>query len=264
MTASLRAARLVFARQAKAALADPVPSFVLPAAPSLLMIVVFTAVFDGLAEGIGFRDGPFGSATWDAFLVPGAFVLVALLGAGYTSASLAQDLRRGYAERMSLAGANAAAMLGGRFAFEAVRLIPGFLVVLGIGLLVGAEANNGLVGVAVTVALIALLGLAFTGIFYLVAIRTKDPQTPFTMQPLGIPFAFLSSALVPIAIMPGWSAAIARANPVSVVVDAARNAMIGDLWSPELGAATAILVGWSLVAVTVATAVLARELRDAR
>ena len=263
MTAPVRAAGLVFSRQAKAALADPGPAFVLPAAPPLLMIIVFTAVFDNLADSLKFRQGPFGSASWDAFVVPGALVLVALMGAGYTSASLARDLRQGYAERMRLAGAGAGAMLCGRFAFEAVRLIPGTILVFGVGWLVGAEAHNGVAGVAVTLALISLLGLAFTGVFYLVAIKTKDPQTPFTMQPLGMPFAFLSSALVPIAVMPGWSAAVARVNPVSVVVDAARNAMIGDLWSAQLASAIAILVAWSILAVGLAIALLGRELKGA-
>jgi ABC-2 type transport system permease protein len=209
------------------------------------MNVVFTALFDDLSGIPSFAQGAFGSAPWDAFVVPGAIVLVALLGAGYTSASLAADLRSGYASRMALAGAGPGSMLIGRFLFEAVRLVPASLVVLGAGLLLGAEASNGLVGVLVVLALIALLGLAFTAVFYAVAIVTEDPQTPFTMQPLGLPFAFLSSALVPIAIMPGWSHAVARINPVSVIVDAARHAMIGDLWSVELVNAAVILSLWA-------------------
>jgi hypothetical protein len=76
-------------------------------------------VFHGLADDIRFRRGAFGSATWGAFVVPGALVLVALLGAGYTSASLARDLRLGAHN----GSASRAPTRPRGFAFEAVRLV---------------------------------------------------------------------------------------------------------------------------------------------
>lgn len=252
MTGPLSQTRLVFDRQLRAALRDPGPSFVLPAMPSLLMLAVFTSVFDPLADLAGYDTSAYTASGWDAFLVPGVVVLVAMLGAGYTSSSLAADIRSGYLERLTLAGVTAGPQLAGRLAFEAFRLIPGLLIVLGVGFAVGGEADNGPIGVALLIALISGLGVAFTGIFYIAAIASEDPQTPFTMQPLGLPFAFLSSALVPLTIMPAWSRAIARSNPVSVVVDAARNAMIGDLWSQQAATATAILLAWTATAQLIA------------
>lgn len=241
----MTATGLIMRRQIRAALADPGPSFVLPMLPPLLMVVVFTSVFDPMAQVDGYDTSGYTSGGWDAHLVPGVVVLVALLGAGYTSSSLAADLRSGYAARLRLAGVRTWSHLAGRLAFEAVRLVPGVAVVLGAGLLLGGAADNGLAGLAIVVVLVALLGVAFTGVFHIVAARTADPQTPFTLQPLGLPLAFLSSALVPLAVMPGWSRAVARINPVSVVVDAARNAMIGDPWSVELAAAALVLVLWT-------------------
>lgn len=238
---------LVLRRQLRAAVADPGPSFVLPMMPSLLMLVVFTSVFDSISQADGYDTAGFTSSNWDAYVIPGVVVLVAMLGAGYTSSSLASDLRSGYAERMTVAGAATWPHLLGRLAFEAIRLVPGTLIVLAVGFAVGAEADNGAAGIAILVLLIAMLGVAFTGVFYLAAIASQDPQTPFTMQPLGLPLAFLSSALVPIAIMPGWSRALARVNPVSVIVDASRHAMIGDLWSTELATAVAVLAAWTAV-----------------
>ena len=235
---------LILRRQLRSALADPGPSFVLPLMPSLLMLIVFTSVFDSISQADGYDTSAFTTSSWDAYVTPGAVVLIAMLGAGYTSSSLAADVRSGYAERMSLAGVGAWPHLLGRLGFEAIRLIPGVLAVIAIAFALGGEANNGVAGVAVVVGLVAMLGVAFTGIFYIAAIKSEDPQTPFTMQPLGLPLAFLSSALVPLAIMPDWSRAVARVNPVSVVVDAARHAMIGELWSSELATAALVLAAW--------------------
>lgn len=255
---------LVFRRQVSAALADPGPSFILPLMPSLLMLVVFTSLFDSLSQAAGFSTDAFSTSTWDAYVAPGVIVLVAMLGAGYTSASLASDLRSGYAYRMHLAGCDAASMVLGRLAFEAVRLVPGVFAATGVALLVGGKADNGLLGIVIMAGLISLLGVAFSGIFYVAAIATEDPQTPFTMQPLGLPLAFLSSALVPIVVMPNWSGTIARYNPVSVVVDACRNAMIGDLWSSELWTAIALLAAATIVVETVAITMLATKLSDGK
>jgi ABC-2 type transport system permease protein len=233
----MRSATLVFAREAATAGRDPGPYYALPMLPALLMTVVFTALFDRIADVDGYQGGDY-----EVFLIPGVVVLVALLGAGATSASLAADLRSGYFERLRLAPARPGSQLSGRMVFEAVRLIPGVAIVLGVGFLFGAQNRNGLIGLIVVVALVVALGAAYSGVFFVIAIRTADPQTPFQLQPLGLPLAFLSSALVPLSIMPGWAEAIARYNPVTVVVDASRQAMLGDLWSADLAAAAAVLV----------------------
>ena len=248
---------LVFRREAAAAGRDPGPYFVLPAMPALLMTVVFTSLFDRISEAPGYAGGDY-----DAFLVPGVVVLVALLGAGATSANLAADLRSGYHDRLRLLPARPSAQLVGRLLFEATRLLPGTAAVLALGFAFGARNRNGVAGVAVVVVLVALLGVAYSGVFYAVAIRTRDPQTPFQLQPLGLPLAFLSTALVPLGVMPPWAETLARYNPVTPVVDASREALLGDLWSQELLVASAVLAG--AVVVTQALAVRALHTHLAR
>jgi ABC-2 type transport system permease protein len=229
---------LVFRREAAAAGRDPGPFFVLPAMPALLMTIVFTSLFDRISEAPGYEGGDY-----DAFLVPGAVVLVALLGAGATSTNLAADLRSGYFDRLRLLPARPTVQLIGRLLFEATRLLPGTAAVLAVGFAFGAQNRNGVAGPVVVVALVALLGVAYSGVFYAVAIKTSDPQTPFQLQPLGLPLAFLSTALVPLAVMPTWAESLARYNPVTPVVDACREAMLGELWSEELLVAVTVLAG---------------------
>lgn len=248
---------LVFRREAAAAGRDPGPFFVLPAMPALLMTVVFTTLFDRISEAPGYDGGDY-----DAFLVPGVVVLVALLGAGATSTNLAADLRSGYFDRLRLLPARPTAQLTGRLLFEATRLLPGTVAVLALGFAFGAQNRNGVAGLAVVAALVALLGAAYSGVFHAVAIRTRDPQTPFQLQPLGLPLAFLSTALVPQTVMPTWAETLARCNPVTPVVDASREALLGDVWSRELLVALAVLAG--TLAVTQALARRALHVHVAR
>jgi ABC-2 type transport system permease protein len=229
---------LVFRREAGAAGRDPGPFFFLPAMPALLMTVVFTALFDRISEAPDYEGGDY-----DAFLIPGVVVLVALLGAGATSSSLAADLRSGYFDRLRLLPARPVTQMTGRLLFEATRLLPGTAAVLAVGFLLGGQNRNGPGGLLVVVVLVALLGVGYSGVFYAVAIRTRDPQTPFQLQALGLPLAFLSTALVPLAVMPTWAETLARYNPVTPVVDASREALLGDLWSDELLVALVVLAG---------------------
>ena len=238
---------LVFRRQAAAAGRDPGPFFVLPAMPALLMTVVFTALFDRISDVPGYDGGDY-----DAFLIPGVVVLVALLGAGATSTSVAADLRSGYFDRLRLLPARPVTQLIGRVLFEATRLLPGTIAVLAVAFLLGGQNHNGLAGLATVVVLVSLLGVAYSGVFCAIAIRTQDPQTPLQLQPLGLPLAFLSTALVPVAVMPAWAETLARYNPVTPVVDASREALLGDLWSHDLLVALAVLAG--AIAVTQALA----------
>ena len=46
--------------------------------------------------------------------------------------------------------------------------------------------------------------------------------------------AFISSAFVPIAAMPGWLQAIARLNPVTYAVDALRALLAGGPAAPPM------------------------------
>jgi ABC-2 type transport system permease protein len=243
---------LIFRRSVREGLRDPGPAFVLPLLPPLLLTIVFIALFERLAE-----LPAFGGGRYVDYLAPGAVLLTAVLGAGFTSTSLAQDVRGGYMDRLRLLPAHPAAFITGRLGFESVRVLPAAAVVLVVALGFGAALETGLPGAVVVVALASLLAAAYSGLFYAVALATGSPDTAVALQPLGLVVGFLSTALVPDEVMPGWAATVARFNPVSVVIDGAREAMQGSLWSDELAAGVAVCL--VLIALTEgATAMLFR------
>lgn len=243
---------LIFRRSVREGLRDPGPAFVLPLLPPLLLTIVFIALFERLAE-----LPAFGGTEYAGYLAPGAVLLTAVLGAGFTSTSLAQDVRGGYMDRLRLLPARPAAFITGRLGFESVRVLPAAAVVLTVALGFGAALETGLAGGVVVVALACLLAAAYSGLFYAVALATESPDTAVALQPLGLLVGFLSTALVPEEVMPGWAATVARFNPVSVVVDGAREVMLGTLWSDELAAGVGVCL--VLIALTEgATATLFR------
>jgi ABC-2 type transport system permease protein len=244
-----------FGRSAREGRRDPGPAFFLPGLPPLLLVIAMTSILARLNRVVAFPTGSF-----KEYFVPGAAMITALAGAGFTAGRLAEDLRDGYIDRLRLNSPRLRVLLLGRFGFEAVRVVPAVVAVLAVGLAFGGALPNGLPGAITVVVLAMLLSAAYAGLFYVVAILTEDPQTPTNLNPLGIVLAFLSSAFVPRSAMPGWAGAIAAVNPVTVIVDGARAAMIGDLWSGRVALALGAGVAGLGLAVIASTVVLERKL----
>lgn len=244
----------VFTRSVREGLRDPGPALFLPALPPLLLVVALTSLFGRLNGVIEFPTGSF-----KEFFVPGAVIIVAVAGGGFTSAQVAEDLRSGFIDRLRLQVRNPLTLLLGRFGFEAVRIIPGVAAVLCVGLLFGGALANGLPGALVVTLLAMLLSAAYAGLFYIAAIITEDPQTPLNLNPVGIIVSFLSTAFIPRSAMPTWADTAAGLNPVTVIVNGARAAMIGDLTSTTVAAAFAVAAGGVGLAVAASGIALARK-----
>ncbi|WP_151484747.1 ABC transporter permease [Streptomyces albicerus] len=255
LTAATGPSSAVFARSVREGLRDPGPALFLPALPPLLLVIAMTSLFGRLNGVIAFPTGSF-----KEFFVPGAIMIVAIAGGGFTSAQVAEDLRSGFIDRLRLQVRGPLILLLGRFGFEAIRIIPGVAAVLCVGLLFGGALPNGLPGALVITLLAMLLSAAYAGLFYIAAIVTEDPQTPLNLNPVGIIVSFLSTAFIPRAAMPSWADTAAGLNPVTVIVDGARAAMIGDLTSATVAAALAVATAGVAISVVASGAVLNRKL----
>src|SRR5207237_6548527 len=78
-------------------------------------------------------------------------------------------------------------------------------------------------------------------------------------QMITMPLFFASSALYPVAIMPGWLRILAKANPLSYEVDALRGMLIGS--PAHLGLDFLVLAGAVVLGVTTAASLVGRLAR---
>lgn len=240
-------------RSWRTATAAPGPAFLLPALPPVLMAVVLPALFDRISLAAGFGD-----TSLITYLTPGVVTLTALLGGGFTTESLVTDLRDGYADRLRLLAPSPVGMVLGRAAVEALRIVPAAAAVLAVSVALGADVTAG-IGPAVAIALVALLSAAFGHIFHLAGVASGDPATAASMAPLGLLLGFLSTALVPTAVLPEWAAAAAEANPVTVVTEGVRAALAGHPASGDVVAAAAVGIVGTVLGAAAATALIRHQ-----
>jgi ABC transporter DrrB family efflux protein len=178
------------------------------------------------------------------YIVPGIFLEAVLIGGMTTALALAQDLQAGMIDRFRSLPMARSAFLAGRTLADLCRSVFALAFIVGLGLLVGFRFHNSLGACLAGIALIIFFGYAFTWVYASVGLAVKDPQTAqmAAILPMFILF-FASSALVPVATMPGWLQPFARNQPATVVIDSVRALFEGGPLAHELWQAVAWCAG---------------------
>jgi ABC-2 type transport system permease protein len=212
--------------------------------PSLMMPVFLTVSFAGAFSGIVLLPGFPAEKSIDWF-VP----MTTLQGAAFagitTGMGMARDLESGFYDRLLLSPAARGALLAGPLLAAVLRaLIPVFLL-LTVALVGGANFRAGLGGVGALV--LASLGFALAAGAWSVgiALRFKTQQVAPLMQSATFLLIFLSTAQMPLDLLSGWLHSVARVNPMTYVLELARQGFVGDvMWSttwPGLVALSALV-----------------------
>src|SRR5213078_3435744 len=82
-------------------------------------------------------------------------------------------------------------------------------------------------------ALVVAFGYAFSWIAAIVGLRASTPEAAqAAIFPILFPLVFASSAFVPTSTMPGWLEWFANHQPVSVVINACRELVLGGQLVP--------------------------------
>ncbi len=168
-----------------------------------------------------------GNATYTSFLLPGIAAMTALFGASQSGVAWIRDIQTGFLERMLRTPASRGAILVGKVGADVVRLLGQAVVVVLLGVALGADVR--LVPLPLFAALLslALFAAAFCALSCVIALRSRSPETMATFVHLvNMPIFFTSTALVPAKQMPAWLQSVAAFNPLSFVVDALRGAML--------------------------------------
>jgi ABC-2 type transport system permease protein len=209
-----------------------------------LYLVLFAPLLKSVASLRGFPPG----GAYNVF-VPGLLIQLGLFGSAFVGFSLIAELRGGVVERLRVTPVSRLALLLGR----ALRDVVGLLVTS--SLLVVLSVPFGLllhpVGLAVGLALQALIGLMFASLSYAGALwlQSEDAFAPL-LTTITTPLLLLSGVLLPLSLAPAWLQDVADANPLSYAVAAARavfNDHLTDASVPKGVAIMAVLAAASVV-----------------
>ena len=206
----------------------------------IIFLVLFTQLFSKFAEVPGLF--PAGIAYLE-YATPGILMQNAFSSALQSGTSIVEDLNSGFLQKMLVTQVSRPAILIGRLASDALRVTIQSVIIVALAYALGFSFATGVVGLLVTLFMIAFFGFAWSGISLTLGLRTKSAETVFGIGAfLTFPLLFMSTALVPNTAMPSWMQSVSSVNPISLAVNAVRDLALPKAFSlgPEVTALAAI------------------------
>jgi ABC-2 type transport system permease protein len=220
----------------------------------LIWLLLFGALFRKITEIPGFGGG-----NYITYLTPGVVIMTALFNSGWSGMAIIEDLDLGIMDRFLTSPVYRSAMIVASLVYQAVTTIVQSAVIILVGWATGATFPGGASGIAVLVGAAILVALAVAALSNGLALVARQRETLIgAATMIVLPLTFLSGAFLTLRLAPGWIAAIARYNPVSWAVSAARDALsVHPAWG-TVGSYVAFLA----IAVVVSAALSTRAFRS--
>jgi ABC-2 type transport system permease protein len=215
-----------------------VPGAAIPGvlAPTIFFLGI-NGVFGALTHLTGFETG-----TYESFAVPVSM----LQGAGFTGAAagvnLARDMEQGWVDRLLVSPAPRWVLLAGTVLAASARALIPATFVLTIALLLGASWP-GIDGLLVAYLMVASMAAVAACWGSSLALRFKSQSAAPLMQAGMMAAIFTTTAYAPLALLQPWMRTVAEANPITQVLDGARQGFLGSVTWAETWPALAVLLG---------------------
>jgi ABC-2 type transport system permease protein len=224
--------------------------------------VIWLLLFGNLLSQLA-SDAAIPGGDYLRFMTAGAVVMTifnAALGGGV---ELLFDRETGLLVRMFAAPVHRVSIVTSRFIYVVGLASLQSLFILLVAMLAGVRYATGLAGIAACLAFGALFGAGIASLSVAMAFSVRHHGDFFTITGVaGLPLMFVSSALVPLELMPSWLRPVAELNPMTHAVEAVRSLVLHGWPVAELARQVGYLFLFDLCCVMLATWVLRRGLRS--
>jgi len=189
--------------------------------PLLWLFIFGTALRRNAALAGGYHD-------YRAYLAPGVMAQAALFVAIFFGLAVIWERDVGQLQRLLATPIPRLGIVLGKAAGASTRALVQGIVLLSVIAVTGIGLHWSVLGVigALCLLLLGTAGFACLSMVLAALVRTRERFMGIG-QLVMMPLFFASSALYPIAIMPGWLQAIARGNPLTYEVHGMRDELLG-------------------------------------
>lgn len=221
-------------RSMRALLGDP-KLVIFSVLQPLIMLLLFSQVFSGIADTAGFPPG----VSYIDYLMPAILVTTGLGAALQSGIGLVTDMNNGVLGRLRSLPINHGSVLVARSLADLIRTAIQLVILLVAAVvLFGFSPAGGVLGVLAAFLLALAVSWSLSWGFLAIGAWLRNAETMQTVGFLAMfPLMFASSAFVPVDGLPAWLRVIATVNPLTYAVDASRDlALSMPLGTGVLGA----------------------------
>lgn len=215
----------------------------------IMFVLLFTYVYAGVIDIPG--------STYTEFIMAGIFAQTVVFGSTYSGSAMANDLKDGIIDRFRTLPMSPSSVLVGRTNGDLLINTISMIVMMTTGFIVGWRIRSSPLEAVAAVALLLLFAYALSWVMAFIGMSVRSPEVINNVSFLILfPLTFLSNAFVPSDTLPTPLRIFAEYNPVSALVQSARElfgnvpegAPTSDVWTqqnPEL----TVLIGIAIMLV---------------
>lgn len=209
----------------------------------IMFVLLFTYVYAGVIDIPG--------STYTEFIMAGIFAQTVVFGSTYSGSAMAQDLKDGIIDRFRTLPMTKSAVLIGRTNGDLLVNSISMGVMMATGFVVGWRIRSSFLEAVAGVAILLLFAYALSWVMAFLGMMVRSPEVINNVSFLVLfPLTFISNAFVPAETLPPPLRLIAEWNPVTWLVQAARELFgnvppgtpVGDRWVQQ-NPALAVMIG---------------------
>ncbi|GLZ34969.1 transport permease protein [Lentzea sp. NBRC 105346] len=205
----------------------------------VIMLTLFSQIFSSITATANFAPG----MTYVNYLLPAILVNTAMQSSLQSGVGLVTDMKDGVIARFRSLPIRLSTILLARNLSDLVRVAGQLLLMITFGVLVyGFNPAGGVLGTLAALGLALVVGWGLSWLFLAIGSWLRNAELMQTIGFLAMfPLMFASSAFVPIQGLPGWLQVVAKVNPLTYAVDAARSLALAQPVTGVIGALTTSL-----------------------
>jgi ABC-2 type transport system permease protein len=192
----------------------------------IIWFFLFTEAFAAIGQIPNFEQIT-GTDNYKTFFTAAIVIQTIMASALQSGIGMVDDMESGYLDKMKVAPISRSSILIGKVLSDAVRIVLQTIIILLLAVLVGVSIVTSVPGAIMILIIAAAFGIAWSGLSTFVGLATKNSETTLTIGLITtFPLLFLSTAVMPKALLPSWVQSFSEINPISYVADATRSLII--------------------------------------
>ncbi len=181
----------------------------------IMFVLLFTYVYAGVIHIPG--------SSYTEFIMAGIFAQTVVFGSTYSGSAMANDLKDGIIDRFRTLPMSPSSVLVGRTNGDLLINTISMAVMMITGFIVGWRIQSSPLEALAAIALLLLFAYALSWVMAFIGMSVRSPEVINNVSFLILfPLTFLSNAFVPSNTLPTPLRIFAEYNPVSALVQAAR------------------------------------------
>jgi ABC-2 type transport system permease protein len=194
----------------------------------VMFVLMFTYIFGGAIAG--------STGAYLDYILPGILVMSVLFTTVYSGVALNTDLTKGVVDRFRTLPIWRPSPLVGALLGDSVRYLVAGIVIVAVGMILGYRPDGGVDGVVLALLLVVVFAFALSWVFQTIGLLMRSPNAVMNAGFMGIfPLTFLSNVFVEPDTLPAALEAFVNVNPISILADASRGLMAGDVDMGDIG-----------------------------